>query len=143
MKTVVETVQDLPVQRVRRPRHFPRPGQAVLAALLLVVAFFAFAGFLVCGLKMWLTQGQDRDWGIYALVCMGVFVLCRLSAAYYTHRLTCPLCHGVVLHEKRCHKHREARKLPLLGYRATAVLSLLLTGTFSCMYCGTLFRLRK
>ncbi|MDB6137515.1 MAG: hypothetical protein JWO94_587 [Verrucomicrobiaceae bacterium] len=113
----------------------------MLAALLLVLAFVAMLGFILCGLKMWLTGG--REWGEYALACMGTFVLARLTAAWHTHRLSCPLCHGMVLHEKRCRKHRDARKLPLIGYRATAVLSLLCTGLFSCMYCGTLFRLRK
>ena len=141
MKTVAEAVSDIPVQRVRRPRHFPRPGRAVFTALLLVLAFVAFVGFLVCGLKLWLTEG--KEWGEYALACMAVFVIARLCAAWNTHRLTCPLCHGTVLHEKRCRKHKEARKLPLIGYRATAVLSLLCTGLFSCMYCGTLFRLKK
>ena len=141
MKTVAEAVSDIPVQRVRRPRHFPRPGRAVFTALLLVLAFAAMVGFLVAGLKMWLTN--DPEWGVYALVCIGVFVIARLSAAWNTHRLACPLCHGMVLHEKRCRKHRDARKIPLIGYRATAVLSLLFTGNFSCMYCGTLFRLKK
>ncbi len=101
----------------------------------------AMLGFILSGLKMWLTG--TREWGVYALVCIGTFVFARLTAAWHTHRLTCPLCHGTVLHEKRCHKHRDAQKLPLIGYRATAVLSLLCTARFSCMYCGTLFRLKK
>ena len=113
----------------------------MFAALLLVLAFFAFVGFGICGVKLLLTE--DKLWGICALGCMAVFVVSRLVAAWYTHRLTCPLCHGTVLHEKRCRMHKDAKKWPLIGYRATAVLSLLCTGLFSCMYCGTLFRLRK
>lgn len=141
MKTVTEALPALPVQRVRRPRHFPRPGRAVLAALLLTLAFFGMVGFLVCGIRLWLTG--ERDWGLYALASLGVFVIARISAAWQTHRLHCPLCHGTVLHEKRCRKHGDARKLPLLGYRSSAVLSLLCTGLFTCMYCGSAFRLRK
>lgn len=141
VKTVDEAVSEIPLQRVRRPRHFPRPGSAVLTALLLVLAFFAMLGFGVCGVQMWLTH--EKVWGIDALVCMGIFVFSRLIAAWQTHRLVCPLCHGTVLHEKRCRKHKDARQLPLIGYRATAVLSLLCTGLFTCMYCGTVFRLKK
>ena len=113
----------------------------MFAALMLVLAFVGMVGFILCGVKMWLTGG--REWGEYALACMALFVFGRLTAAWHTHRLNCPLCHGTVLHEKRCRKHRDARKLPLIGHRATAVLSLLCTGLFSCMYCGTQFRLKK
>ena len=141
MRTVTDAIPSLPVQRIRRPRHFPRPGTAVVTALLLTLAFAALVGFAVCGLKMWMTQ--QAEWGRYALACMGGFVILRLWAAWNTHRLKCPLCHGMVLHENRCRKHREAKKLPLLGYRASAVVSLLCTGLFSCMYCGTVFRLKK
>jgi hypothetical protein len=43
----------------------------------------------------------------------------------------------------RCHKHVNAQRLPPLTYRATAVLAVLFTLSFRCMYCGTRFRLRK
>ncbi|MCB1210533.1 MAG: hypothetical protein KDK97_14480 [Verrucomicrobiales bacterium] len=47
------------------------------------------------------------------------------------------------MHEKRCHKHSEAQRLPLMGYRGTVVLAVLFTLGFRCMYCGTPYRLRK
>ncbi len=141
MKTVTEGLPSIPVQRIRRPRHFPRPGRVLLTACLLLVAFASLAGFITFGVQMWLTHDSER--GIYALGCIGLFVITRVWAAWYTHRMHCPLCHGLVLHEKRCRKHRDAKKIPLLSYRATAVLGLLFTGVFSCMYCGTLFRLKK
>jgi hypothetical protein len=81
--------------------------------------------------------------GVLALSGLLVMAGCRLAAFGLSRSLRCALCHNPVMSEKRCQKHRDARRLPLLSHRAWAVACVLATGTFRCIYCGTPYRLRK
>jgi hypothetical protein len=81
--------------------------------------------------------------GIASLVACSIFIVSRLLAFILSRHLCCPLCMGKVMASVRCHKHVNAQRLPPLTYRATAVLAVLFTLSFRCMYCGTRFRLRK
>jgi amino acid transporter len=141
VKSVADVVPDPHVQRVRRARSFKRPGLLWFTALLYVVAFAAFVAFVVFALRMYLEH--NKAMGIYALAAIGVLVIARVWASINSRNLTCHLCMGPVLHEKTCHKHHDAKRLPIFGYRAATVLSTLFAGGFSCMYCGTPFRLKK
>jgi len=127
--------------RARRSRHFQRPGRMLLVALLLGIAFVAFSVFAVGSVTLILSDHHES--GIAALVGLSVFGIARLLAFLLSRSLTCPLCHGPVMHEKRCHKHSEAQRLPMMSYRGTVVLAVLFTLGFRCMYCGTPYRLRK
>lgn len=127
--------------RVRRARAFNRPGALIVVALFLLLAFVAFITFGV-SLAMLMTSGEAQ-WGIYALCGLGVFAISRAVVFALSRSLTCPLCHGTVMHEKRCRKHAEAFRLRPFSYRASVVLSLLCSLTFRCMYCGTGFRLKR
>ncbi len=141
VKPIAEATPADSTHRVRRARHFHRAGYAFVIALMLFFALLSLIGFLASGTLM-LVSG-NRQMGVVALCCVAAFVLLRLAAAWHTRKLTCGLCHGTILHEKRCLKHERAEKWPLLGYRFTAVLRTILTLGFTCMYCGTTYRLRK
>jgi hypothetical protein len=127
--------------RERRARHFPRSGRLFVVALLMLVAFAGGLAFVlgVSGLLM----TQNRDWGWLALGGLGVVVIARGIVFIISDALHCPLCHGAVMRERRCHKHADAFRLWPLSHRASAVLSLLTTFGFRCMYCGTAFRLGR
>lgn len=140
MKTIAEPL-DEPMLRVRRPRSFKRPVLLWTTALLFLVSFAALVAFVVFGTLLFLNH--DRQMGMYALAAFAFMVVIRVWAAINSRRLHCHLCHGTVLHEKTCRKHESARKLPILGYRSLVVLSTVFTGGFTCMYCGSLFRLKK
>lgn len=90
-----------------------------------------------------LLQGAQTLYGWLALGGLVVFTLMRALGFFLGQRLHCTLCHGTVLHEKRCHKHAEAFRIAPLSYRSSAVVSILGSGSFRCMYCGTPYRLRK
>ena len=144
MKTAATPLDNpLPLvgQRVRRARTFHRPWRIWLVSLLLLVAFAAFLSFAGCALAM-AVQG-DRALGVVSLVSLALFIVARSSAWILAQRLHCSLCHCTVMSEKRCRKHADAVRIPPLSYRATAVLQVLLTLGFRCMYCGTRFRLWK
>lgn len=108
---------------------------------LLLLAFIAFAAFAWFAGELLLTG--ERAWGYRALGSLAVFGLARVLAFLNNRHLTCTLCHGTLLHEKRCRKHADATRIPGLSHRAATVLSTLCTSTFRCMYCGTPYRLRK
>lgn len=127
--------------RVRRARAFPRPVRFIIVSLLLLIAFLGFTAFV--GFAALLVLDGSRHLGVWALAGFGAFAAARISAFVLGRRLTCPLCHGTVLHAKSCRKHAEASKLPLLSHRASVVMTALGTGIFRCMYCGTPFRLKR
>ncbi len=127
--------------RVRRSRHHPRGWAVLSGALLLMLAFLAFVSFTWFAGELLLTG--DRLKGICSLASLVVFGAARVLAFLNNRHLTCTLCHGTLLHEKRCRKHADATRVPGLSHRAATVLSTLCTGGFRCMYCGTPYRLRK
>jgi hypothetical protein len=105
------------------------------------ISWWGLVGFIAISIAMLITG--NRAWGIASLVACGVFVVSRTLAFILSRHLSCPLCMGKVMASVRCHKHVNAQCLPPLTHRATAVLAVLFTLSFRCMYCGTRFRLRK
>ena len=133
--------QPLETNRSRRARSYHRPGRLLLVAFLLLLAFVGFVAFGVGIVQM--MRSDDPQWGWLALGGVGLFTLTRIAVFFLSSTLTCPLCHGTVMHERRCRKHEKAFRLKPLSYRASAVIALLTTATFRCMYCGTAYRLRR
>lgn len=127
--------------RQRRSHSFHRPWRLWIFSLLYGVFAASFTAFLACAVALPLT-GQ-RWIGLAGLVCALVCVIARLAVFVISRDLHCGLCHGTIVSEKRCRKHRDAARIRPLSYRATTVLSVLFTFSFRCMYCGTRFRLWK
>lgn len=143
MKVPFQAAEPQPLQstRVRAARHFPRAGRLLGVALLLALSWTGLVLFVGAGLQLWRTD--DSLWGWLALGGLGLIVLGRSMAFLLGGALHCSLCHGPVLHEKKCRKHADAFRLAPLSHRTSAALSLLLTGLFRCMYCGTAYRMKK
>lgn len=133
--------QPLAKARVRRSRHHPRSGRLLSVSLMLALSWAGVAVFLFSGFR--LLQTDDIAQGWLALGGLAGFALGSLGSFILGRHVNCTLCHGPMLHEKRCHKHADAFRLTPLSYRSSTVVSLLSTGTFRCMYCGTPFRLKK
>lgn len=127
--------------RQRRARHHPRAWSVVYGAFLLLLAFAGFLGFAWFGGSLLLTG--NRLFGLLALGHLTVFGGARLLAFLNNRQLSCTLCHGPLLHEKRCRMHPEATRIPGLSHRAATVVATLFTGGFRCMYCGTPYRIKK
>jgi hypothetical protein len=131
--------------RVQRPRHFKWPWGVRVSVFLSVLGWMLAAAALVCLVQVFTAAGGDlqRQRALAFFACLGAYLVVRLVTFFHAMRLKCPLCHGPVLHEKRCHMHRDARRIGFLSYRVSAILDILAGGVFNCMYCGTPFRLRK
>ena len=137
-----------PVSR-QRARPYPRPGR-LITGVLLEVACKGLSLWAVVALVMIVRKADpedifqtDRFWAIQLLAAILLYVVFALFRYNHGRHTTCPLCHGTPFHASRAHKHRDATKWPLLGHRASTAFSLLLTGQYNCMYCGTPFRLRR
>lgn len=128
-------------QRVRRARHHPRAGRVLQVAVLHVLSWAAAVTFFWAGWQLWQTDVKDYGW--WALGGLLGFTLTRCAAFLLSRHLNCTLCHGPVMQEKACRKHDRAVRVLPLSYRNTAVLSVVTTGSFCCMYCGTPYRLKK
>ena len=135
---------------VERARPFPQPGRLVVGVLLDVAckasALLALVAVVLFGREL-VQKGElsvdDPLWGLVflgAVVLYGVLAVVRYQQG---RRTLCSLCRGPVFHEQRSSKSRNATKLPGLSHRTSIVLSLLFTGRYHCMYCGTPFRLKK
>lgn len=133
--------QPLHTSRTRAARHFPRAGRVLSVALLLALSWAGLALFIGAGLQLW--RKDDIFWGWVALGGLALIAMGRSGAFLLGSALHCSLCHGPVLHEKKCRKHADALRLAPLSHRTSTALSLLLTGLFRCMYCGTAYRIKK
>lgn len=62
-------------------------------------------------------------------------LVCGILNFIVSARLRCPLCTVQPLIDRRCSKHKSARKL-LGSYRLKVALSILHKSCFICPYCG-------
>ena len=85
---------------------------------------------------------NKRQFRYYDLI-LGLFVAVYVTSSIYRGRIICPLCLGTVLKTQRCRKHRNARRALFLTHKATVFFDILTRFGFTCMYCGTRFRLRR
>jgi hypothetical protein len=128
--------------KVQKPRSFKRRWPLLVGVLLATITNLAYWWGAIA-LGMMLIPPRDTSYGIYVLVAIGVYVPSRALRYFHSVSLKCPLCHGPVFHENKCHKHSNASRYFLFSYRASLILDIATRGVFHCMYCGTPFRLRK
>lgn len=128
-------------ENYQKPRPFHHPGRFVAGVLLNLGCWLAAIWCIAMGVVYWRTD--DKKWLMWALVALVAHIVFRIFRYTNGLRTHCPLCHGTPLHEKRCRKHRLANKFLFFDHRTSTVLSFLTRGHFSCMYCGTPFRLRR
>lgn len=75
------------------------------------------------------------------LVGIGIYVALWILYAWTSSLSKCPLCRSGPMSNKRCAKHRNARKT-LGSYRLTVALSVIFLNCFRCPYCGEPTRLK-
>lgn len=132
--------------RLERARPFRTPGRLSFAVFLTTVGGLLLAAggvLLFLMVRARDTPEDSQRFGFWFLGVFGAYLLVRVWAYVLSRRIMCPLCHGPVLHERRCHKHRDAHRCGPLSFRLTTVCDILTRGMFTCMYCGTPFRMRK
>ena len=131
-----------PFKKTNTARPFRRSEKLIMAVL---IELLKVVLFLACGaaLGMVFYSGGENlyGWLFFGLLAcfLGVYVVSRI----YRNTVLCPLCFGTILKTQGCRKHDKAHRIFFLTYKATILVDILTGLKFTCIYCGTRFRLRK
>jgi hypothetical protein len=128
-------------ERTQKPRVWRGQGRLVLIALLALTTYAALPATIYFTIRLILQP--EGGWQLWALGSLVALVAALLLGTILSAMTKCALCHGTPLLGKSCRKHQLANKLPILTYRASAILHLFFTGRFRCMFCSTPFRLGR
>jgi hypothetical protein len=121
-------------------RHFPKSSSIWIGMIL-----WAFQGVacLTGIIALVLTFLVGKSFGILFIGMACAFAGIQMLRWGHSRSVSCPLCHGKVIHGSQCHKHREASRRRPFGYISSLFVDVALFGRFNCMYCGTPFRLKR
>lgn len=128
-------------ERTQKPRVWRGQGRLILIALLALTTYAALPATLYFTVRLILEP--EGGWQVWALGSLIALVAALVLGTVLSAMTKCALCHGTPLLGKSCRKHQLANKIPLLTYRASAILHLVFTGRFRCMFCSTPFRLGR
>ena len=128
-------------ERVQRARSLPnsRPFRvavffASIHYLCLIASATAFGAFLT----------KPSAAASHILVAgIALSAISWLIAFFKRRSVSCPLCKGTPLINSGACTHSRARRLPPLNHGTTAILSILATQKFRCMYCASNYDLLK
>ena len=125
-------------------RHYRHSLLLILATFLWLVSGLLLIGLLFSFVLM-LAMGREQagDSAKLAAVFLGGWVFLRVIRFLIARKVSCPLCHGHILQKKKCRMHQESRKLGPLSHRQTLQLDVATRAKFTCMFCGTPYRLRR
>lgn len=123
----------------QKPRVWKGQPRLVLIALLALTTYLTLPATIYFTVR--LIAEPRGGWQAAAVGSLIAFVASLILGLVLSAITKCGLCHGSPLLGKRCRKHVLANKLPFLTYRASAMLHLIFTGKFRCMFCSTPFRL--
>ena len=126
-------------ERTQKPRVWKGQFRLIIIVLLALTSYIALPAtiyFTIC-----LLVEPQGAWQVPAALSLVAFAASFIVGLLLSAITKCALCHGSPLLDKRCRKHVLANKLPLLTYRASAILHVIFTGKFRCMFCSTPFRL--
>jgi hypothetical protein len=126
-------------ERTQKPRVWRGQGRLLLIAFLALTSYVALPATLYGTVRLVLEP--EGGWEKVALGSLIALVGSLVLGTVLSAVTKCGLCHGTPMLGKNCRKHVLANKLPCLTYRASAILHLIFTGKFRCMYCSTPFRL--
>ena len=81
---------------------------------------------------------------LYAVLIGILFSILSLIISFFKRRnALCPLCRGTPLLSNGARVHQKSQCIPPLNHGYTAVISIVFTQKFSCMYCGVKYDLLK
>lgn len=86
---------------------------------------------------------DEKNFMIYGVVGVVLCLLLKLCLYLACKATPCPLCRANHLANSRSNKHKDAYKIFLLSYGASAVVTALFIGCVRCMHCGVSFTLKR
>jgi uncharacterized Zn-finger protein len=121
-------------------RHFPNSSSIWFGMILWI---FHCAVVVTGIVALTLTFLVGKSYGIIFIGMAFAFAGIQMLRWGHSRSVSCPLCHGKVIHGSQCRKHREASRRRPFGYISSLFVDVALFGRFNCMYCGTPFRLKR
>lgn len=121
-------------------RHFPKSSSIWFGMILWI---FHCAVVVTGIVALTLTFLVGKSYGIIFIGMAFAFAGIQMLRWGHSRSVSCPLCHGKVIHGSQCRKHREASRRRPFGYISSLFVDVALFGRFNCMYCGTPFRLKR
>lgn len=121
-------------------RHFPNASSIWLGMILWVLQGILMLAGIVA---LILTFLISKSYGVLFIGMAFGFVGVQMLRWGHSRSISCPLCHGKIMHGSQCHKHRTASRRRPFGYISSLFFDVALFGRFNCMYCGTPFRLKR
>lgn len=127
--------------KIHRARSLPRP-QAFRVAVFFVSVHYLGIVATVTALTVVLLEPSQAASRFF----VAGLVFCAISwlVSFFKRRSTfCPLCKGTPLLNTGARTHLRARRLYPLNHGVTAIVSIMATQKFRCMYCGSDYDLLK
>ena len=128
-------------ERTQKPRAWRGQGRLIAIALLALTSYAALPATLYFTFR--LLTGPAMGWEPWTIFSLSALLLSLILGTLLSAMTKCSLCQGRPLLGTDCRKHQLANKIPGLTYRASAILHLIFTGKFRCMFCSTPFRLGR
>ncbi|MEY4242898.1 MAG: hypothetical protein RLZZ245_483 [Verrucomicrobiota bacterium] len=127
--------------RMLRERSMPPNRGFRSAASLALLHYFATLAALVTVVVAYLQP--EKIPVIWIGGAVGAALLTWIISYLKRRDAICPLCRGTPLVNSQARVNERAERFLSLNHGVTAVLSILATQTFRCMYCGSKFDLLK
>lgn len=142
MSKTRETRQKLSLEQ--RSRSVPYKKPYVVAVLATLFFYLSLICFLTSAITFLLAPAELKRGAAYTLAAMLPVCAFFWTVAYFKRRkATCPLCKCTPFLDNLAHKHQKSFRVKPLNYGTTAVLNVVFTQRWRCMYCGTPFDLLK
>lgn len=101
----------------------------------LIVVLMFLSPLIVLIFMGWGILLEEHQWFLFAGIALLFGLFCLFTNLAIGGRLRCPLCMVPPLLNRRCARHRTARKM-FGSYRLRVAQSILLGNHFRCPYCG-------
>lgn len=80
---------------------------------------------------------------VMTVSCLGVTLVFYLISLISRRHARCPLCRGTSLLDTGANTHPRCMRLPLLNASHSAIVGIIFTQQYRCIFCGSKFDLLK
>lgn len=137
-----ETRQKLSLEQRARSVPYKRPF--VVAVLATLIFYLGLIAFLTSIVTFAIAPVELKRGAAYTLAALLPLCAFFWTVAYFKRRkATCPLCKCTPFLDNLAHKHQKSYRIRPLNYGTTAILNVVFTQRWRCMYCGTPFDILK
>jgi hypothetical protein len=131
--------------QTKRSRSMPYRGSFYVATFwTLFYIFWIITTITAVVMFLLYHKNNPSHFFLYTVVIGVLFSLLSLIISFFKRRKAlCPLCRGTPLLNNGARVHQKSLYIPPLNHGYTAIVSIVFTQKFCCMYCGTKYDLLK